>query len=294
MFSYFYFFKLLICLVFLIYFYRERYKDLLKQCQMMHSSIGTGSLAYAVGSKVMDMRTMSKEEGRSEADVSSRRASDNKIDKLETYCDLDYNCTDTSHACPKKSSSDSVDLSDMRESTDGAPCEPSSSSCNCSSIQPGSAEHGARFVAESYRDFPPLPVTNLFEKRGNDEKVPRSHDDRISSRRKLRFEDDHVYNFQINNNVDLIMDSNKSSSSSSNMQHLKQSEVEVAHPDVCEPITRFSNSLYEPEIVNRLRVSGASEIADTNATASQGGALDEEKVSEWLWTLHQIGNEILV
>ncbi|XP_017226927.1 uncharacterized protein LOC108202863 isoform X2 [Daucus carota subsp. sativus] len=271
---------------------RERYKDLVKQCQMMHSSIGTGSLAYAVGSKVMDMRTMSKEDGTSEADVSSRRASNNNnIEKIETYCDSDYNCTDTSHACPRESSSDSVDLSDMRESTDGAPFEsscyiPSSSSCNCSSIKPGSAEHGSLFVAESYSDFPPLPVTNLFEKSSNNEKVPRSHDDRISGRRKLRFEDDHVYNFQINNNVDLIMESKKSSSS--DMQHGDQSEIEMAHPDVCESISRFSDSLYEAEIVNRLRVSGASDVADTNATTSQGGAADEEKVSEWLWTLHQI------
>ncbi|CAK9145392.1 unnamed protein product [Ilex paraguariensis] len=30
---------------------RERYRDLIKQCQMMHSSIGTGSLAYVVGLK---------------------------------------------------------------------------------------------------------------------------------------------------------------------------------------------------------------------------------------------------
>lgn len=259
---------------------------------MMHSSIGTGSLAYAVGSKVMDMRTMSKEDGRSEADGSRRASNNNNIDKLETYRDSDYNCTDTSHACPRESSSDSVDLSDIRESTDGGPyesscCIPSSSPCNCSSTKPGSVEHGTESVAESYSDFPPLPVTNLFEKSGNNEKVPR-YDDRISSRRKLRFEDDHVYNFQINNNVDLIMESKESISS--NMEHADQSEIEMAHPDVCEPISRFSNSLYEAEIVNRLRVLGASEIADTNATTSEGGAVAEEKVSEWLWTLHQIGN----
>lgn len=272
---------------------RERYKDLVKQCQMMHSSIGTGSLAYAVGSKVMDMRTMSKEDGRSEADGSSRRASNNNnIEKLETYRHSDYNCTDTSHACPRESSSDSVDLSDMRESTDGGPyvssCYiPSLSPCNCSSPKPGSAEHGTEFVAESYSDFPPLPVTNLFEKSGNNEKVPRSCDDRSSSRRKLRFEDDHVYNFQIDNNVDLIMESNESLSSDM-LQHADQPEIGMAHPDVCEPISRFSNSLYEAEIVNRLRVLGASEIAGTDATTSQGGAVDEEKVSEWLWTLHQI------
>ena len=51
---------------------REQYDDLMRQCQSMHSSIGTGSLAYVVGSKVMDMRISSKDNDTRET---SRRAS---------------------------------------------------------------------------------------------------------------------------------------------------------------------------------------------------------------------------
>ncbi|KAL3689458.1 hypothetical protein R1sor_015767 [Riccia sorocarpa] len=46
---------------------RERYQRLIEQCQHMHPSIGTGSLAYTVGTKVMDVRIMSKDSARKEA-----------------------------------------------------------------------------------------------------------------------------------------------------------------------------------------------------------------------------------
>ena len=71
---------------------RERYRDLTKQCQMMHSSIGTSSFAYVVASKVMDMRTSSKDEAIREAKEESRKASTN-------HCDWNNNCTDTSYEC---------------------------------------------------------------------------------------------------------------------------------------------------------------------------------------------------
>lgn len=268
---------------------RERYNDLIKQCQMMHSSIGTGSLAYVVGSKVMDMRTMSKDDGRRDAEVNSRRASNVNTNKLENYCDSDNNCTDTSNACPRQSSSDSVDLSSVRQSTDGAAydsCFMPSSPCNCSSLKLGTGAHESQYVTESYSDFPPLPVTDLFDKSGKEKKGRRSHDDSFSTRHKLRFEDDHVYNFQINNNVDLVMELNNSSSN--DVPRASHSEIELVHTDVHEPLSQLSNSVYEAEIVNGLRIADAPEAADTNVRASQGGAASDEKVSEWLWTLHQI------
>lgn len=40
---------------------RERYNELLEECRTMHSSIGTGSLAYTVGSKLMDVRVASND-----------------------------------------------------------------------------------------------------------------------------------------------------------------------------------------------------------------------------------------
>ncbi|KAG0606365.1 hypothetical protein M758_9G135600 [Ceratodon purpureus] len=43
---------------------RERYNELLEECRMMHSSVGTGSLAYTVGSKLMDVRVASNDNDR--------------------------------------------------------------------------------------------------------------------------------------------------------------------------------------------------------------------------------------
>lgn len=43
---------------------RERYRKLVEQCHQMHSSIGTGNLAYTVGSKVMDARISTKDSSR--------------------------------------------------------------------------------------------------------------------------------------------------------------------------------------------------------------------------------------
>ncbi|CAM6089462.1 unnamed protein product [Calypogeia fissa] len=42
---------------------RERYRKLVEQCHQMHGSIGTGNLAYTVGSKVMDARLSTKGSG---------------------------------------------------------------------------------------------------------------------------------------------------------------------------------------------------------------------------------------
>ncbi|KAF3954213.1 hypothetical protein CMV_020414 [Castanea mollissima] len=102
---------------------RERYRDLIKQCQMMHSTIGTGSLAYVVGSKVMDMRTSSKDEGRREAKEESRKASTDNTNNLENHCNWNNNCTDTSYECQRESSSNSADNGEkqMDHKSNGSP-----------------------------------------------------------------------------------------------------------------------------------------------------------------------------
>ncbi|XP_028126784.1 small G protein signaling modulator 1-like isoform X1 [Camellia sinensis] len=270
---------------------RERYGDLINQCQMMHSSIGTGSLAYAVGSKVMDMRTMSKDGGRSEPQVKSRHASDN-AKRLENYCDWDNNCTDTPYACEGESSSDSADLASVRGSTDSAAYDsscfiPTSGPYNCHSPKLGSEAHGSQYVTESYFDFPPLPVTDLFEKNGKDGKGREFHDNRLSTRRKLQFEDDHMHSFQINNNVDLIMESN--GSSYNDVSRPINCEIEMVHSDAHDPASSWSSNLeHKTEIINELRISDVPDTPSINATTSQGGPVSEDRVSEWLWTLHRI------
>lgn len=267
---------------------RERYNDLIKQCQMMHSSIGTGTLAYAVGSKVMDMRTVSKDGGKREAEVESRNASEN-VNLLANCCDWDNNCADTPYACERESSSDSGDLISVRGSTDSAAYDsscfiPTSGPYNCHSPKLGSESNGSEYT-ESYFDFPPLPVTNLFEKsdNGNDRKGHELHDNRLSSRRKLRFEDDHMHSFQISGNVDLVVEPN--GSPSNDVSRPFNCEMDMADPDVHEPVSRSNNLEYKTEIVKRLRLSDVPETPFIDA----GEPVSGDRVSEWLWTLHRIG-----
>lgn len=260
---------------------------------MMHSSIGTGSLAYVVGSKVMDMRTLSNDERR-EAEVESRQASNDNSNKLE-YSDKNNNCTDTSSACQRESSSDSVDLVSVRGSTDSAAYDsschiPSSGPYSCSSPKPGREEHGSQYVMETYFDFPALPVTDLFEKSGEDNKECVVNGNKRSAQRKLRYEEEIMHSFQIDNNVDLVIESH--GSPSNKVSPSITSEIEMVHPSVPEPL-QSNNQEYRAGIINRLRISDAQETPGINANTSLGRDLSEERVSEWLWTLHRIGNPVI-
>ncbi|KAF8402374.1 hypothetical protein HHK36_013329 [Tetracentron sinense] len=258
---------------------------------MMHSSIGTGSLAYVVGSKVMDVRTLSKDDGKREAETESQSASDDTTNKIVTYCDWNNNCTDTPYACERESSSDSADLVCVRGSTDSAAYDsscpvPSSGPYNCCSPKSGREAHESQYVTESYFDFPPLPVTDLFEKSDRDKKECGMRDERLSIERKPSLADENMHTFQINNNVDLIMESN--GSSSNDVTHTSNSETEMSSSDVHGQVLQSTKLEYKTEIVNRLRISDVPETAIINGTTSPQGTVSEERVSEWLWTLHRI------
>ncbi|XVF29442.1 hypothetical protein REPUB_Repub15cG0121400 [Reevesia pubescens] len=270
---------------------RERYKDLIKQCQKMHSSIGTGSLAYPVGSKVMDMRTSSKDGGKGETKVEHRQASTDDSDKREKYSDLGNNCTDKSYADQRESSSDSADLISVRGNADIAAYDScllsTSGPCGCCSSKLGGDCNGSEFITECDFNFPPLPVADLFEK-SEDEKEFDANEEEYSAQYKLIFEDDNMHSFKINNNADLIMESNVSPSLSKNISRPYNSEIELVHPDACEPLLRSNTVSYKTETLNRLRISDVPETPSVNATRSQEGAAHDERVSEWLWTLHRI------
>ncbi|XP_043817690.1 small G protein signaling modulator 1 isoform X3 [Manihot esculenta] len=267
---------------------RERYEDLVRQCQMMHSSVGTGALAYIVGSKIMDMRMLSKDEGRGEAKVKSRHTSFDAANKLENYSDWNNNCTETPYECERESSSDSGELVSVRGSTDSPTYDscflPASGQYSSGSHERGGEVHESQYVAKSYFDFPPLPVTDLFD-RGEDEGECVVHDFEPSTQQTLSFQDGRMHIFQIDNNIDLIMESG--GSPANNVSHYNNSEIEIVHDDDHEPVLWSNNQEYEKEIVNRLRISDVPETSLLNA-ASQGGATGEDKVSEWLWTLHRI------
>lgn len=91
-------------------------------------------------------------------------------------------------------------------------------------------------------------------------------------------DDDHVYDFQINNNVDLVMEENSKCSN--------KSRIEVTGSE-----SRSDNVEYEMEE----RKKDVSEIRVLNNTVkSHGRTRSQDRVSEWLWTLHQIGKFLFI
>ena len=259
----------------------------------MHSSIGTGSLAYVVGSKVMDMRAPSKDNGISEPSAATRQASvdkiDNKIDNTEGNC-YRNNDTNTSFACCSESSSDSGDLVSVRGSVEGAAYDtslfmPNSGSQNIDTLSGDREEGGSHCVNESYFDFPPLPVTDLFRK--SEDKIEGDMQNGKISQRKLRFKDEKMHNFEISNNEDLIIESNIPLSN--NASHPINSQIEMDCADDCDSVLQSKNIDKKKEIVNRMRISDVPETDFIDGTLPQAEAVSKDQVSEWLWTLHRIG-----
>ncbi|KAJ1424495.1 Ribonuclease H domain [Sesbania bispinosa] len=264
---------------------REHYSDLVKQCQTMHSSVGTGSLAYVVGSKVMDMRTSSKDERKMQANIERSTSDDNSVE-VGKCCDRNIICTEAENASHHKSSNDWVDLFSLRASTDNAVYE-SSGQQNCSSPKLGREPDGSHHVIDSSFDFPPLSITDLYEeKSGKDKRSVTEHGNKLSARHKLRFEDDRMHSFQINNNVDLVIESNGHKPLAT--LHPMNSEIEIASPDEDEPEFLSDNQVYDTQMVNQLKISDVPQPAMISPSMSQVWPVSEDRVSEWLWTLHRI------
>lgn len=253
--------------------YRERYEELIKQCQLMHSSIGTGSLAYVVGAKVMDMRAPSKDNGITEPQASAESTND---------LDEENRCINNGTSLESHSENSSV-----RESPEGAAYDSSSFAAPPSNLNGGRECDGSQYVNESCFDFPALPVTDLFGKGEEGERDGDTHSGKFL-RRKLRFKDDKMHNFQISNNDELIIESNLSRFSASNS--VSNSEIEVDRGDVRDPVQHSNNIEKKKEIVNRMRISDVPDTEFIDAMLPQPEAVSTDKVSEWLWTLHRIGN----
>ncbi|XP_010508426.1 PREDICTED: small G protein signaling modulator 1-like isoform X2 [Camelina sativa] len=251
---------------------RKRYNDLLKQCQTMHSSVGTGSLAYVVGSKVMDMRKSYRDESVKVASTDESRDEEACIDNNDNantenhHSDHSNNGTDTSHVHRRGSSSESVDLVSGRES-------PESVVYNTSSFVSASSPYG--FASpDGYFDFPSLPVTDLFGRNSLDKIEVSTPDKDASLKSELRSDEEGMHNFRIDKNADLVREQRRSTS-----------EIEVMQPDSVGPSSYTGRNT---EIVNGLRISDAPEMASVKETPSRVANVTEERVSEWLWTLHRI------
>lgn len=269
---------------------RERYNDLIRQCQTMHSSIGTGTLAYAVGSKVMDMRTSSKCNDSKEAMTTLGRSSQDVTNTIERFSSQNNGYMDSSYRHQKWKSSNSVELYSARMSS-GSTARDSSSAAPLSleynlSDKPETEFHEFQYAAESFYDFPSLPVTNLFEKDDADDNGCVFHDDSLSvSKRTFRFRDERMHSFQINNNVDLIMESNDPTAG---LFRTNSHGAEFFSTYINEQAGTPKETGYKNETVSKLKISDASGGANAEATTSIGSVARDEKVSEWLWTLHRI------
>lgn len=252
----------------------------------MHSSIGTGSLAYVVGSRVMDMRASSKDHGREEAKIEHKQVPVDNINTVEDKFNSNDECTVTSYAHHSESSSDSDDLLSVRKSTDGAAYEscfvPASSSHNCNTHNLGLEAEGSQSVGESYFDFPLF--VDLFGESDQDNEEC----DKLSSQNKPELRDERMHSFRINNNEDLVKESKFSPFN--NVSHPINSEIEIACTDAHEPVLRSNSKDKKAELINRLRISDVPETEFLYRTSPQGGAAGEDRVSEWLWTLHRIGD----
>ncbi|KAF8101227.1 hypothetical protein N665_0208s0018 [Sinapis alba] len=246
---------------------RKRYDELLKQCQTMHSSVGTGSLAYVVGSKVMDMRKSYRDESVKVATTTDENIEeaclDDDHDNTENHhSDWSNNGTDAPHVHRRGSSSESIDLVSGRDS-------PESVVFKTSSFVSASSPYGFASPA-GYYDFPSLPVTDLFGRNSLD-KIEVSTPDS-----EIRSEDEGMHHFRVDKNADLVRE-----------QHKPTSEIEVMHSDSVGPSSSYPGR--NAEIVSGLRISDVPEIASVNKdTPSRVGNVTEDRVSEWLWTLHRI------
>ncbi|XP_013747902.1 small G protein signaling modulator 1 isoform X2 [Brassica napus] len=228
---------------------RKRYNELLKQCQTMHSSVGTGSLAYVVGSKVMDMRKSYRDES-VKVSTTEEACVDDHDDNTENHHHSDWsnNGTDAPpHVHRRGSSSESIELASGRES-------PESVVYKTSSAYDFASPAG-------YYDFPSLPVTDLFGRNSLDKievSTPES---------EIRPEEEGMHHFRVDKNAELVRE-----------QHKAASEIEVMHSDSVGP------SSYPG-----LRISDVpEEIASVKESPSRVGNVTEDRVSEWLWTLHRI------
>lgn len=239
--------------------------DLIKQCQKMHSSVGTGTLAYVVGSKVMDMRTTSKENESRDADSKYERASYDAATEVNSYPVLNFDQTETS---PKyDESSDPISL---RGSTDSVP------------YYGASKEEADEY---EYFDFPPLPVTNLFRKADKGELQSGMGYYKQSYEQEFGLDNGSIHSFQIDNNVDLVMESCGSPSNDGVLQD--NGKLEMVRSNGQEHCPKLKDVSHNAETVNQLRISGIHQ-GDVRDTSSFVDA-SEDKVSEWLWTLHRIG-----
>ncbi|ONM30892.1 Ypt/Rab-GAP domain of gyp1p superfamily protein [Zea mays] len=253
---------------------REKYRYLIKQCQSMHTSIGTGELAYAVGSKLMDVRTLPKEtEG---GEVSTSQQAEHEVPcSLAENSNLIYGSGCTTRPHKRKICSKSAETVGFNQHNDN-----SRGSGDCDVIgEP-------RYDSDAFIDFPSLTGTNLVANGDGDSNgVEENPCNFLVSEHRVRPHDEHMHSFQINNNIDLIIESN---TFSNDIFRPSSSDSAIFHSDAYKHDRWLDDTGYSEEIIDSLRISDAPESDLVDGMKSNGSIADKDRVSEWLWTLHRI------
>lgn len=241
---------------------RERYADLIKECQTMDPSVGTGTLAYAIGSKIMDTRTFLKDNDLEETEMAANHA------KKGSYSHVDKNDTDT-HFNRTASRSDSSIHDPSYDS-------PFSDACNCFSESVMDVDESS-FSSEHFFDFPPLPVTNLFQKDSPEEKCCQMHRCRSFSEHKPN---DSLCTSQSKSNTFFSADTSS---------HNSNSQTETSNSNIEGQIQGQKKRDLKSDVINRLRTSDVSEEVIMSTPIPYGLNSRIDRASEWRWTLHRIG-----
>uniref|UniRef100_A0ACD5W7Y6 Uncharacterized protein n=2 Tax=Avena sativa TaxID=4498 RepID=A0ACD5W7Y6_AVESA len=270
---------------------REKYQCLVRQCKSMHPSIGTGELAYAVGSKLMDVRTTSKETDSREEVSTSQRDSKHAPGSTVENSNLNYDSSGAPQSQERDNCSKSVELVGFKVHNDSSVYNSSKfmvSSTVVNSCLSDSGDYNdmeePRYDSETFMEYPSLPGTKLFSNDGRDVNgVEEIHCSFPAPEDRLRQRDERMHSLQINNNIDLIMESN-----SSDLFRASNSDSAIFHSDAFKHDRWLDDTSYNREIVGSLKISDAPEADFVNLTNSDSPATNKDSVAEWLWTLHRI------
>jgi hypothetical protein len=144
-----------------------------------------------------------------------------------------------------------------------------------------------RYDSETFMEYPSLPATNLFSNASGDVNgTDESHCSFPVPEDRLRQRDERMHSFQINNNIDLIIESNPS-----DLFRASNSDSAIFHSDAFKQDRWLDDTTgYNSEIVvDSLKISDAPEADFIDVTNSDGPVANKDRVAEWLWTLHRIG-----
>ncbi|KAF3785270.1 TBC1 domain family member 15 [Nymphaea thermarum] len=256
---------------------RERYNDLLKKCQMMHSSVGTGRLAYAVGSKIMDVRKMSCDRHQDVHTVNSDASQDASSEIKRPY-EVNNDDMDVTYAYKTSYLGGSADTACVKERTDYAGYDSPNENYSYRTGEMFKSEYSA----DSYFDFPPLPVTDLFEKSERDEKLCEIEETTFVTQPRWMMNNEDAHNVQMDNNIDLIREDKRFTNLDSRLSSYEDSNFD-AHQMV-----QAKNLECHRISCDKIGIPYDGEMTITDSHGSCDAISDEGRVADWLWTLHRI------